>query len=156
MKEYTVLKLINGYDIICSYVQEKSVESSIEVVDPMIIVSSISRDGVSMVYLKRYNVLAASDRMAIRKTQVISSYPPRKELVRYYLSMLNYYKQEVDDNMARQLDMTTELFEESLKKEQTDMKKKIDTTLEEMFEEYEKELINEIEKEKKTKKIKVH
>ena len=156
MKEYTVLKLINGYDIICSYIREKSAETSIEVIDPMILASMVSRDGISMVYLKRYNILADTDRMAIRKSQIISSYPPRKELVEYYLTILKYYKEEVDEEIARQLTLTTNAFEFSLKKEEKAMKKNIDSTLEEMFEEYEKEFMQQVSKDEKKSKKKVH
>lgn len=160
MKEYTVLKLINGYDIICSYSKENSAELTIEVHDPMMMMSSVSRDGLHMIYLKRYNVLAASNKMAIRKSQIISSYPPRTELVHYYNAILKYYKEDVDDTVARQLDVTTKMFETSLKQEDVKFKDKLDTTLEEMFEEYEKELRESMEEpppsKKRTKNTKVH
>lgn len=155
MKKYTVLKLINGYDIICSYLPEKSAETTIEVIDPMTIVSSVSREGLSMVYLKRFNTLAEKDQLSIRKTQIISSYPPRKELINYYLTILKYYQEEVDEDIARQLKLTTEMFEQSLKKEEENMKKKVNNTLEELFNEYEKELMEESLK-TKPKNTKVH
>lgn len=155
MKKYTVLKLINGYDIICSYLPEKSAETYIEIIDPMTIVSTVSREGLSMVYLKRFNTLAEKDQMSIRKSQIISSYPPRKELIDYYLTILKYYKEEVDEEIARQLKTTTEMFQDSLKKAEEAAKKRINTTLDEMFEEYEKELMEE-EVKPKRKNVKVH
>lgn len=155
MKKYTVLKLINGYDIICSYLPEKSAETYIEIIDPMTLVSTVSREGLSMVYLKRFNTLAEKDQMSIRKSQIISSYPPRKELIDYYLTILKYYKEEVDEEIARQLKTTTEMFQDSLKKAEEAAKKRINTTLDEMFEEYEKELMEE-EVKPKRKNVKVH
>ena len=154
MKKYTVLKLINGYDIICSYLPEKSAETYIEIIDPMTLVSTVSREGLSMVYLKRFNTLAEKDQMSIRKSQIISSYPPRKELIDYYLTILKYYKEEVDEEIARQLKTTTEMFQDSLKKAEEAAKKRINTTLDEMFEEYEKELMEEVKP--KRKNVKVH
>lgn len=157
MKKYTVLKLINGYDIICSYLAEKTVETHIEVVDPMTMMSSISRDGFHMIYLKRYNVLSESDKMSIRKSQIISSYPPRKELINYYNAILKYYKEDVDESIAHHIDVTTKMFQDNLTKEQTKFKEKLDSTLEEMFEEYEKEIRDSIEpSKKKVKNTKVH
>lgn len=159
IKEYTVLKLINGYDIICSYSKEKSAELTIEVYDPMLMMSSVSRDGLHVIYLKRYNVLADSNYMAIRKSQIISSYAPRKELVNYYNAILKYYKEDVDENVAQQLHVTTKMFETSSKEEEEKFKKKLDTTLEEMFEQYEKELMENTvstTKDTSTKKKKVH
>lgn len=157
MKKYTVLKLINGYDIICSYLPEKSAETYIEVIDPMMMMSSISRDGLHMIYLKRYNVLSDSDKMSLRKSQVISSYPPRKELIQYYNSILKYYKEDVDESVARHLELTTKAFESSLKEEEKAFKQKLDTTLGEIFEEYEREMNESTEtSKKKDRKPKVH
>ena len=151
MIEYTVLKLINGYDVLCSFDREQMTEATIKAIDPMTMITSMSPNGSSVVYLKRFNSLANENSISIRRNQIVATYVPRKELVSYYKLVVQYYNDIVDDMIVKELKHHSEIFDAALNpKSSEEFKKDIDKHFEEIFSEYEKEQMA------KKKRSKVH
>ena len=96
MNNFTVLKLTTGQDVICIVDESKVTEQLIEISHPMMITSIANPDGTTMIFLRRYNLLAKSPIMKIRRAHIIGTYAPCLELAKYYKTLIKYHTKVLD------------------------------------------------------------
>ena len=96
MNNFTVLNLTTGQNVICVIDESKVTEQLIEISNPMIVISVSNPDGTVMIFLRRYNNLAKSPIMKIRRAHIIGTYAPCLELAKYYKTLIKYHTKVLD------------------------------------------------------------
>jgi hypothetical protein len=105
MNNFTVLKLSAGIDVICGIDESKITDQLIEISHPMTITSLPNPDGTTMIFLRRYNILAKSPMMKIRRAHIIGTYVPRLELAKYYMTLMKYHNDVLDKVIIQEVDI---------------------------------------------------
>lgn len=114
MNNFTVLKMTTGQDIICIVDESKVTEQLIEIKYPMTIISVPNPDGTTMIFLRRYNLLAKSPMMKIRRTHIIGTYAPRLELAKYYKTLMKYHNEVLDKITLQEVDLASTFIDAAL------------------------------------------
>jgi len=114
MNNFTVLKLTTGQDIICVVDESKVTEQLIEISNPMIVISVPNPDGTTMIFLRRYNLLAKSSTMKIRRAHIIGTYAPRLELAKYYKTLMKYHAEVLDKITLQEVDLASAFIDAAL------------------------------------------
>lgn len=114
MNNFTVLKLTTGQDIICVVDESKVTEQLIEISNPMIVISVPNPDGTTMIFLRRYNLLAKSPTMKIRRAHIIGTYAPRLELAKYYKTLMKYHDEVLDKITIQEVDLASTFIDTAL------------------------------------------
>ena len=107
MNNFTVLKLTTGQDVICIVDESKVTEQLIEISHPMMIISIANPDGTTMIFLRRYNLLAKSPIMKIRRAHIVATYAPRLELAKYYKTLMKYHDEVLDKITIQEVDLAS-------------------------------------------------
>ena len=114
MNNFTVLKLTTGQDVICIVDESKVTEQLIEISHPMMITSIANPDGTTMIFLRRYNLLAKSPIMKIRRAHIVATYAPRLELAKYYKTLMKYHDEVLDKITIQEVDLASTFIDAAL------------------------------------------
>jgi len=114
MNNFTVLKLTTGQDVICIVDESKVTEQLIEINHPMTVISVPNPDGTTMIFLRRYNLLAKSPIMKIRRAHIIGTYAPRLELAKYYKTLMKYHNEVLDKITLQEVDLASTFIDAAL------------------------------------------
>ena len=114
MNNFTVLKLTTGQDVICIVDESKVTEQLIEISHPMMIISIANPDGTTMIFLRRYNLLAKSPIMKIRRAHIVATYAPRLELAKYYKTLMKYHDEVLDKITIQEVDLASTFIDTAL------------------------------------------
>ena len=114
MNNFTVLKLTTGQDVICIVDESKVTEQLIEISYPMMITSIANPDGTTMIFLRRYNLLAKSPIMKIRRAHIVATYAPRLELAKYYKTLMKYHDEVLDKITIQEVDLASTFIDTAL------------------------------------------
>jgi len=114
MNNFTVLKLTTGQDVICIVDESKVTEQLIEISHPMMITSIANPDGTTMIFLRRYNLLAKSPIMKIRRAHIVATYAPRLELAKYYKTLMKYHDEVLDKITIQEVDLASTFIDTAL------------------------------------------
>ena len=114
MSNFTVLKLTTGHDVICIVDESKVTEQLIEINHPMTIISVPNPDGTTMIFLRRYNLLAKSPIMKIRRAHIVGTYAPRLELAKYYKTLMKYHDEVLDKITIQEVDLASTFIDAAL------------------------------------------
>ena len=114
MNNFTVLKLTTGQDVICIVDESKVTEQLIEINHPMTVISVPNPDGTTMIFLRRYNLLAKSPIMKIRRAHIIGTYAPRLELAKYYTTLMKYHNEVLDKITLQEVDLASTFIDAAL------------------------------------------
>jgi uncharacterized protein (DUF302 family) len=114
MNNFTVLKLTTGQDVICVVDESKVTEQLIEIGHPMTIISIANPDGTTMIFLRRYNLLAKSPIMKIRRAHIVGTYAPRLELAKYYKTLMRYHDEVLDKITIQEVDLASTFIDAAL------------------------------------------
>ena len=114
MNNFTVLKLTTGQDVICIVDESKVTEQLIEISHPMMIISIANPDGTTMIFLRRYNLLAKSPIMKIRRAHIVATYAPRLELAKYYKTLMKYHDEVLDKITIQEVDLASTFIDAAL------------------------------------------
>ena len=114
MNNFTVLKLTTGQDVICIVDESKVTEQLIEINHPMTVISVPNPDGTTMIFLRRYNLLAKSPIMKIRRAHIIGTYAPRLELAKYYKTLMKYHDEVLDKITIQEVDLASSFIDAAL------------------------------------------
>lgn len=114
MNNFTVLKLTTGQDVICVVDESKVTEQLIEIGHPMIISSIPNPDGTTMIFLRRYNLLAKSPIMKVRRAHIVATYAPRLELAKYYKTLMKYHDEVLDKITIQEVDLASTFIDTAL------------------------------------------
>lgn len=114
MNNFTVLKLTTGQDVICMVDESKVTDQLIEIGHPMIIISIPNHDGTTMIFLRRYNLLAKSPIMKVRRAHIVASYAPRLELAKYYKTLMKYHDEVLDKITIQEVDLASTFIDTAL------------------------------------------
>ena len=107
MNNFTVLKLTTGQDVICMVDESKVTDQLIEIGHPMIIISIPNPDGTTMIFLRRYNLLAKSPIMKVRRAHIVATYAPRLELAKYYKTLIKYHTEVLDKITLQEVNLAS-------------------------------------------------
>lgn len=114
MSNFTVLKLTTGHDVICIVDESKITEQLIEISHPMTIISIANPDGTTMIFLRRYNLLAKSPIMKVRRAHIVATYAPRLELAKYYKTFMKYHDEVLDKITIQEIDLASTFIDTAL------------------------------------------
>jgi uncharacterized protein (DUF302 family) len=114
MSNFTVLKLTTGQDVICMVDESKVTEQLIEISHPMTIISIANPDGTTMIFLRRYNLLAKSPIMKVRRAHIVATYAPRLELAKYYKTLMKYHDEVLDKITIQEVDLASTFIDTAL------------------------------------------
>ena len=114
MNNFTVLKLTTSQDVICIVDESKVTEQLIEISHPMMIISIANPDGTTMIFLRRYNLLAKSPIMKIRRAHIVATYAPRLELAKYYKTLMKYHDEVLDKITIQEVDLASTFIDAAL------------------------------------------
>ena len=114
MNNFTVLKLTTGQDVICMVDENKVTDQLIEIGHPMIIISIPNPDGTTMIFLRRYNLLAKSPIMKVRRAHIVATYAPRLELAKYYKTLMKYHDEVLDKITIQEVDLASTFIDTAL------------------------------------------
>jgi uncharacterized protein (DUF302 family) len=114
MSNFTVLKLTTGHDVICIVDESKVTEQLIEISHPMTITSVANPDGTTMIFLRRYNLLAKSPIMKVRRAHIVATYAPRLELAKYYKTLMKYHDEVLDKITIQEVDLASTFIDAAL------------------------------------------
>jgi hypothetical protein len=114
MNNFTVLKLTTGQDVICMVDESKVTDQLIEIGHPMIIISIPNPDGTTMIFLRRYNLLAKSPIMKVRRAHIVATYAPRLELAKYYKTLMKYHDEVLDKITIQEVDLASTFIDTAL------------------------------------------
>ena len=114
MNNFTVLKLTTSQDVICIVDESKVTEQLIEISHPMMIISIANPDGTTMIFLRRYNLLAKSPIMKIRRAHIVATYAPRLELAKYYKTLMKYHDEVLDKITIQEVDLASTFIDTAL------------------------------------------
>ncbi len=114
MSNFTVLKLTTGHDVICIVDESKITEQLIEISHPMTIISIANPDGTTMIFLRRYNLLAKSPIMKVRRAHIVATYAPRLELAKYYKTLMKYHDEVLDKITIQEIDLASTFIDTAL------------------------------------------
>jgi hypothetical protein len=114
MSNFTVLKLTTGQDVICMVDESKVTEQLIEISHPMTITSVPNPDGTTMIFLRRYNLLAKSPIMKVRRAHIVATYAPRLELAKYYKTLMKYHDEVLDKITIQEVDLASTFIDTAL------------------------------------------
>ena len=114
MSNFTVLKLATGQDVICMVDESKVTEQLIEISHPMTIISIANPDGTTMIFLRRYNLLAKSPIMKVRRAHIVATYAPRLELAKYYKTLMKYHDEVLDKITIQEVDLASTFIDTAL------------------------------------------
>jgi hypothetical protein len=114
MNNFTVLKLTTGHDVICMVDESKVTEQLIEIGHPMTITSVANPDGTTMIFLRRYNLLAKSPIMKVRRAHIVATYAPRLELAKYYKTLMKYHDEVLDKITIQEVDLASTFIDAAL------------------------------------------
>jgi hypothetical protein len=103
MSKYSIIKLTNGQDIIGKILPSDPEldESAIKVDNPMAILTSVLDNGATVVFLRSYALMSKTKSVAVEKSHVITIYEPQKIMSDYYVTMIEYNKKFVEEDMIR-------------------------------------------------------
>lgn len=117
MNKFTVLKLVNGQDIIGKYSSKtRSIDNVIILEEPLAITSTIIDNGATIVFLRQYAMLSEDKTISIYFNQIISQYTPQKVLIDYYTTMVNYNKKFVENDLVSGMSAANKIIESVMNK----------------------------------------
>ena len=102
MSKYSILKLTNGQDIMGKRVAKDldSDETSIKIDQPMSILSTVMDTGATIVFLRSYAILSKDKTVSVEAAHIITEYEPQKVMIDYYLTMIEYNKKFIENDMV--------------------------------------------------------
>lgn len=92
-KKYTIAKLNTG-DVLMSEVVSTTTKS-VNLIRPLMMVSTVTESGYTVVFLKRYLTLTKNDGITINKSSILLQTDPCDELIEYYKIMCEYQEKVV-------------------------------------------------------------
>lgn len=120
MKQYMMLKIISGYDVIASIIEES--KTTITVENPMLVIMTTSNSGSYLAYLKPYTILSRDKILTLQKAHVSAIYDPNSSLIEYYKKMIQFNEKFIEPDISYNIKTSIKVIESTLKMDKDEYK----------------------------------